>query len=217
VTSATTRPPRPNAGTKGVARPEREAQIIEAGCRLFGERGYLGTSVADVADAAGISKPLIYNYFGSKDGLHVACVKYASAVLVGEIERTAALGAVGFARAAVTLDGMFRLLEPRPWLWRVVFDPTAPREGEAQTWLAEHERRIMDFGREGVAELMHLAGNDDPLDIDAMRAGWESVFRALVTWWLDHPDDSPEEMTQRCLRLFGTVFGELDLSGTGLR
>jgi hypothetical protein len=112
---------------------------------------------------------------------------------------------------------MFRLLEPRPWLWRVVFDPTAPREGEAQTWLAEHERRIMDFGREGVAELMHLAGNDDPLDIDAMRAGWESVFRALVTWWLDHPDDSPEEMTQRCLRLFGTVFGELDLSGTGLR
>ena len=216
MTSATTRTPRPNAGTKGVARPEREAQIVEAGCRLFGERGYLGTSVADVAEAAGISKPLIYNYFGSKDGLHVACVKHASAVLVGEIERTAASGAVGFARAAVTLDGMFRLLEPRPWLWRVVFDPTAPREGEAQAWLAEHERRIVDFGREGVGELMHLAGNDDPLDIDAMRAAWESIFRALVNWWLDHPGDSPEAMTQRCLRLFTTVFGELDLAGTAL-
>jgi hypothetical protein len=47
---------RANAGTKGVARPEREAQILAAACRTFGERGYAATSVADVADAAGISK-----------------------------------------------------------------------------------------------------------------------------------------------------------------
>jgi hypothetical protein len=43
----------------------------------------------------------------------------------------------------------------------------------------------------------------------AMRAVWENVFRTLVTWWLDHPDETPEAMTQRCIRLFSAVFGEV--------
>lgn len=207
---------RPNAGTKGVARPEREAQIVDAACRVFGETGYAGTSVADIAEAAGISKPLIYNYFGNKEGLHAACVRHASAVLTAEIERTADSGAVGVARAAVTLDGMFRLLEPQPWIWRLVFDPTAPAETPARADLDAYEQRIHELGRDGVAELMHLAGNDDPTDIAAMHAVWENVFRTLVTWWLDNPGESPDAMTQRCVRLFTTVFGDFDLTGTPL-
>src|SRR5690349_17674097 len=200
---------RPNAGTKGVARADREAQIVEVACRVFGESGFAATSVADVAEAAGISKPLIYNYFGSKEGLYAVCIRHAAAALVAEIERTAASGTVGLERAVVTLDGMFRALAPRPWIWHLVFDPTAPRDGEIAETLAEHERRIFAFGEEGVGELLRLAGNEDRSDLLAMRAVWENVFRTLVTWWLENPE-SPEAMTQRCIRLFGAVFGEID-------
>jgi AcrR family transcriptional regulator len=209
MTSATPTRVRPNAGTKGVARADREAQIVEVACRAFGERGYANTSVADVADAAGISKPLIYNYFGSKEGLYAVCIRHAAALLVAEIERTAASGTVGLARAVVTLDGMIRALAPQPWIWHLVFDPTAPRDGEIAETLAEHERRIFAFGEEGVGELLRLAGNDDRSDLLAMRAVWENVFRTLVTWWLENPE-SPEAMTQRCIRLFSAVFGEID-------
>lgn len=205
VTSTTS-----NAGTKGVARADREAQIVDVACRVFGRSGYAGTSVADVADAAGISKPLIYNYFGSKDGLYAVCLRHAAALLVSEIERTAASGTLGLARAVVTLDGMFRALAPHPWMWELVFDPTAPRDGEIAAILAEHEQRIFAFGTEGVSELLTAVGNDDQRDMLAMRAVWENVFRTLVTWWLDHPDETPEAMTQRCVRLFSAVFGELD-------
>lgn len=204
---------RPRAGTKGVARADREAQIVQAGCRVFGSSGFAGTSVADVADAAGISKPLIYNYFGSKEGLYAACVQHAAAVLTAEIERTAASGTVGLARAVVTLDGMFRVLAPHPWLWRLVFDPTAPHDPATEEVLAAYERRIFDFGIEGVSELLRLAGNDDPVDASAMRAVWENVFRTLVNWWLEHPEESPDAMTERCVRLFSAVFGELDVAG----
>lgn len=199
-----------NAGTKGVARADREAQILAVACRVFGEKGFAATSVADIADAAGISKPLIYNYFGSKDGLYAVCIRHAAALLVAEIERTAASGTVGLARAVVTLDGMFRALAPHPWMWHLVFDPTAPRDGEIATILAEHESRIFAFGTEGVSELLDLAGNDDRDDMLAMRAVWENVFRTLVTWWLENPGVSPEQMTQRCIRLFSAVFGEID-------
>lgn len=205
------RSPRPNAGTKGVARADREAQIVEVACRAFGTGGFAATSMADVADSAGISKPLIYNYFGSKEGLYAVCVQHAAEVLTGEIERTAASGTVGLARAVVTLDGMFRVLAPQPWLWHLVFDPTAPRDATTQEVLDSYERRIFDFGIEGVGELLRLAGNDDPTDTSAMRAVWENVFRTLVSWWLEHPDESPEEMTERCVRLFSAVFGAIDV------
>jgi AcrR family transcriptional regulator len=200
---------RPNAGTKGVARADREAQIVEVACRAFGGSGFGGTSVSDVADAAGISKPLIYNYFGSKEGLYAVCVRHAAEVLTAEIERTAASGTVGLARAVVTLDGMFRVLAPQPWLWHLVFDPTAPRDAATVEALTAYERRIFDFGIEGVSELLRLAGNDDPTDASAMRAVWENVFRALVNWWLEHPDESPDAMTERCVRLFSAVFGDV--------
>src|SRR5690349_23578706 len=98
MTSATPARVRPNAGTKGVARADREAQILEVACRAFGEAGFAGTSVADVAEAAGISKPLIYNYFGSKEGLYAACLQHAAGVLTAEIERTAQSGTVGLTR-----------------------------------------------------------------------------------------------------------------------
>lgn len=199
-----------NAGTKGVARADREAQIVDVACRVFGQSGFAGTSVADIAEAAGISKPLIYNYFGSKDGLYAVCIRHAAAILVAEIERTAASGTVGLARAVVTLDGMFRALAPQPWLWHLVFDPTAPRDGEIAEILAEHERRIFAFGEDGVGELLRLSGNEDRDDLLAMRAVWENVFRTLVTWWLDNPATSPEAMTQRCIRLFSAVFGDID-------
>jgi AcrR family transcriptional regulator len=200
-----------NAGTKGVARADREAQIVDVACRVFGQSGFAGTSVADVAEAAGISKPLIYNYFGSKEGLYAVCIRHAAALLVAEIERTAASGTVGLARAVVTLDGMFRALAPQPWMWHLVFDPSAPRDGEIAEILAEHERRIFAFGEEGVSELLDLAGNDDRDDVLVMRAVWENVFRTLVTWWLEHPGESPEAMTQRCVRLFSAVFGPIEV------
>ncbi|MCW2755044.1 MAG: hypothetical protein JWQ32_2455 [Marmoricola sp.] len=203
---------RSNAGTKGVARAVREQQIVDAACRAFGESGFAATSVADIAEAAGISKPLIYNYFGSKEGLYAACLHHAAGTLTAEIERTAASGTVGLARAIVTLDGMFRTLEPQPWIWRLVNDSTAAREGAIGAELAKYEQRIFTFGHDGVAELMQLAGNDDARDLSAMHAAWESTFRALVTWWLDHPGETPEQMTQRCVRLFSTVFGQIDTS-----
>lgn len=193
------------AGTKGVARAQREAQIVDVACRVFGEGGYAATSVTDVATAAGISKPLIYNYFGSKDGLYAVAVRRAAAVLVEEIERTASLGAVGIDRAVVTLDGMFRVLADQPWLWRLVFDPTAPRTGEVAEVLADHEARLVVLGSDGVSDLLALIGNDDPDDLSALRAVWEQTFRTLVTWWLDHPEVTPEAMTARCRRLFAVV------------
>ena len=194
-------------GTKGVARADREEQIVEVAGQVFGERGFALASVSEIADRAGISKPLIYNYFGSKEGLLVACLQRGGQVLTEEMERTAALGEVGIARAVITLDGVYRVLEPHPWIWRLHNDPTLASTPEVAAIIDAYQDRLGGLARIGVGELMHLAGNDDPVDLDAMTHVWSQVFDALVTWWIDHPDETPEAMSARTTRLFAAVFG----------
>src|SRR2546423_6160173 len=51
---------------------ERRVLIVEAAGRLFGERGYEATRLADVAAAAGVTKPIVYRHFDSKKALYLA-------------------------------------------------------------------------------------------------------------------------------------------------
>jgi AcrR family transcriptional regulator len=197
--------PRPNAGTKGVPRADREEQILETATRLFGTLGFAATSVAAVAEPIGISKPMVYSYFGSKDRLYGACLRRAGEQLAVEMERIARTGVVGLERGLRTLEGIFVLLEPQPWMWRMLFDPTAPREGEAAEVMASYTARITALAHEGVGELMSLVGVTDALDVSAMVSVWISIFDSLVDWWLDHPDQDAAAMTQRCVRLFAAV------------
>jgi AcrR family transcriptional regulator len=199
---------RSNAGTKGVPRADREDQIVRAASEVFGAAGFAATSVADVADRAGISKPLIYNYFGSKEGLFSACLHRAGGLLTEEMERIARGDAVGLERALRTLEGLFALLEPQPWIWRLFFDPTVPRgERGIAAEIALYTGRITSLADDGVREMMRLAGTEDDLDASALTAVWLSVVDALVTWWLDHPGETPASMTDRCVRLFEVVLG----------
>jgi TetR/AcrR family transcriptional regulator len=48
------------------------AAILGAATHVFASRGFVGASMRDISDASGISKPLIYHYFGSKEGLYAA-------------------------------------------------------------------------------------------------------------------------------------------------
>jgi AcrR family transcriptional regulator len=198
---------RPNAGTKGVPRLDRETQILDIASEQFGTHGFAATSVATIADKAGISKPLIYNYFGSKEGLYEACLDRGGALLADEIERIARGDAVGIERGMATLAGMFTLLEPQPYLWRLFFDQTAPSTGPIADSVALYAERIGKLADEGVTELMTLAGNTDPLDISAMTAVWLGIVDSLMNWWMEHPDESAEQMMQRCLRLLAALFG----------
>jgi AcrR family transcriptional regulator len=53
---------------------QRRAQLIEVGLALFAEKGIEGTSVEEIAASAGVSKPLIYEHFGGKEGLYAVVV-----------------------------------------------------------------------------------------------------------------------------------------------
>ena len=67
-------------------RAEREAQILAVAEQVFAERGFQATTMEDVAERVGVTKPMIYGYFGSKEGLLAACVASARSQLLQATE-----------------------------------------------------------------------------------------------------------------------------------
>ena len=53
---------------------ERRHQLIDVARSLFAERGYEGTAIEEVAQRAGVSKPVVYEHFGGKEGLYAVVV-----------------------------------------------------------------------------------------------------------------------------------------------
>jgi len=58
-------------------RAQREEQILRVAEEVFAERGFHATTMEDIAELVGVTKPLIYEYFGSKEGLLSACITSA--------------------------------------------------------------------------------------------------------------------------------------------
>src|SRR3954447_16368697 len=60
---------------------ERKAQMLDVAEVVFAERGYLATSMEEIAERCGVSKPMLYEYFGSKEGLLRAAISRSRAGL----------------------------------------------------------------------------------------------------------------------------------------
>ncbi|MDT0323537.1 TetR/AcrR family transcriptional regulator [Streptomyces millisiae] len=69
------RTPRPTRrARRRMTGTERREQLLDIGRTLFAERGFEGTSVEEIAAKAGVSKPVVYEHFGGKEGLYAVVV-----------------------------------------------------------------------------------------------------------------------------------------------
>jgi AcrR family transcriptional regulator len=65
--------------------PQRREQLLAIGRRLFAEKGFEGTSVEEIAATAGVSKPVVYEHFGGKEGLYEVVVDHEVSKLLQEM------------------------------------------------------------------------------------------------------------------------------------
>ncbi|MEV0977739.1 TetR/AcrR family transcriptional regulator [Streptomyces sp. NPDC049915] len=191
-------------GTKGMPRRERERLILDAAAEEFGKKGHARGSTAVVAARAGISKPMIYEYFGSKDGLYLACLDFAGARLVAAVE-SAQEGPSDLTRAVRTLQAIFRALESRTHDWNLVYDSTLPPDGALHSAAAVYRGKLNRMGAVGVADFLHSSQTDEPLDADLATHLWYGTVSAAVTWWRHHPEQSADDMTARFERILAAL------------
>ncbi|MCL2080130.1 MAG: TetR/AcrR family transcriptional regulator [Oscillospiraceae bacterium] len=87
---------------------EKQDRIVTAAMNLFGEAGYKKAYISEIAAAAGISKALIFHYFGSKKGLYSYLVYYTGKIIMTEAQHDRDTAGFGFyERVLITIR--FRL------------------------------------------------------------------------------------------------------------
>jgi AcrR family transcriptional regulator len=70
----------------------RRAQLIDVGRAVFAKNGYMATSVEEIADRAKVSKPVVYEHFGGKEGLYAVVVDREMDYVVRRISEAIATG-----------------------------------------------------------------------------------------------------------------------------
>jgi AcrR family transcriptional regulator len=192
-------------GTKGVPRREREDQIVAVAVDEFAARGYAGASMVEIARRAGISKPLIYQYFASKDGLYLACLDDVASRLLGRLEAAELAVDETVASRIHPLRAVFEALQQHRSAWLLLFDTSLPQTGAIAAAAADYRRRTTEIAAIGSERFLRARGIRSPLDADALTTMWMGVVDSLVMWWLAHPDESADDMVDRCARLLGAL------------
>src|SRR3954451_2037563 len=89
---------KPTAAPAGAKRrmrgPERRAQLLVVARRVFGKAGFHGVSMDEVAKEAGVTKPILYDHFNSKEELYVALLDADASSLEARV-RSALLAPTG--------------------------------------------------------------------------------------------------------------------------
>jgi AcrR family transcriptional regulator len=176
---------------------QRRAQILEAGTALFAEHAYEEISMREIAQAAGVSKPLLYHYFPSKIDLFKAAVSDAAMELQQLIEASRSGGAAE--QLASTLDAYLGWIEAHARTWRKLMQSAAtlPEAGEiVEGFRARTTRMLLD----------QLAGAGNPRP--ALRiavAGWLGYLDAAIIDWTQHQDLDREKLRDLLIAAFGAA------------
>jgi len=183
-------------GTRKVPRAVRETQMLEVAGRVFAARGFHEASMDEIAEAAGISKQMLYNYFGSKEGLYFAYVNLAYRDIIAAIDEAVA-GAVAAGsppdqqlRAGV--HAYYLYIGEHRDAFRVLFREMGDPGGE----LAQQRRRLSRRVEAAIDDILR-ATNSQPGQLgssEALAEAFLGAARALADWWLDHSQVSVADL-----------------------
>ncbi len=108
----------------------RRQQILDVACTVFAERGFHATAMDDIAAAAGVTKPVLYQHFPSKRGLFVALLGELGQRLLGELQQATAAVQSGRERVEAGFASYFRFTASNEAAFRVLFGASARNDPE---------------------------------------------------------------------------------------
>jgi len=160
-------------------------QTLAAAHALFAEDGYAAVTMDEIAARVGVTKPLLYNYFGNKERLYIACMERAAESLTATI--AASVADTGSPAEALG-DGVrafFAFLDSDRAAWAVLFDETLPRGGEVAERAAEYRGRILALVSEAMlAQLPERRRAATRTEVEALSTALLGAAEALARWWL---------------------------------
>ena len=183
-----------------VPRAVRERQLVELGEELFAERGFAKASMDELARRAGVTKPVIYELFGSKEGLFEACLE-GLALRLAESIAEAARGADGGEDSVP--DPEARLRAGGLAFLRFAADNRVAYELLYEGRFSDAAVRVRKRQATLILELMReIAPPDvDPRELEVAANAVNSAYEGVAHWMWEHPEMDVEQLADWTVEL----------------
>jgi AcrR family transcriptional regulator len=189
-------------GTRKVPRAVREPQMLQVAGRIFASRGFHEASMDEIAQAAGISKPMLYNYFGSKEGLYFAYVDLSYREIIAAIDAAVAeaveAGRGPGEQLRTGVRAYYRYVGEHRDALRVLFREV----GDPGGGLVQQRRRLSRRVAVSIAEILGDevdASAPRRLGTEALAEAFLGAARSLADWWLDNSEVPAEDIADRLM------------------
>ncbi|MEV8318968.1 helix-turn-helix domain-containing protein [Streptomyces sp. NPDC059900] len=201
-------------------RAVREQQMLDAAVRIFGQRGYRAASMDEIAEVAGVSKPLVYLYLNSKEELFTACIRREAAALVAAVRAGVSVGVSGGARGRgpadrqlwAGLEAFFAHTAARPDAW-VVLHNQARTQGEPfAAEVAVMREELVAFVTSLIAEAAREAHRKPELaerEVAGLAQALVGAAESLAGWANGDASVSAKEAASTLMNFAWSGLGEL--------
>jgi AcrR family transcriptional regulator len=177
-----------------VPRAVRERQVLELAEALFAERGYAGSSMEELARRAGVTKPVVYELFGSKEGLFGACVDRSIERLAADIAEAVRAETEPEARLRAGGLAFLRFAAGNRVAWDLM---------SMGGRFAAQAQRV----RAGQAELIRVLMAEmarpevDERELEAAAHAVNAAYEGVAHWMWDHPEIPIEQLAEWIVEL----------------
>ena len=184
--------------------------MIEAGTRLFAVREYDAVSMEEIAQAADVSKPMVYAYFESKQGLFLACVEHWTGELMGRVREVTPDELPPDVRMWHGLLAVFSFIDEHPDGWALLSPHGPAAGGQLAAGATSIRREFTEF----LARLLRDAAVAEGIDPQVAREATEPFAHAIAAavqgvaaWWRR---ESKEPADREALRMMNFVWMGLE-------
>ena len=196
------------ARTQAADFEERRAAIVEHAARLFAERGFLGASLADLAEACETSKSLIYHYYDSKEDILFDVMHSHVRALLDAAEEISGQPMAASDKLTELTLAFVRLYAGAAARQRVLLNELEQLSKEQRAVIIGIQRRLVEIMEDLLAELRP--------DIEpAMKAPATMLWFGMINWmhtWLD--PDGPVQPSRIAELAAGIFLKGIDTANT---
>jgi AcrR family transcriptional regulator len=177
---------------KRLTREERREVIERAATEVFAERGFEGAGMDLIASRSGVSVPVVYDHFASKDDLYRRLLERQRDDLVAFWAQRLPLpgGRDRFDALEALVDAYYAYVEAHPFAYRMYFRDTTHRDIQQQgnVMLATLLKTVPGFEDADEATLQ--------MSTEVLRTG----LIGLALWWQEHPEIERDEVVHAAMR-----------------
>jgi AcrR family transcriptional regulator len=173
-----------------MSRPARRVQLLGAAQEVFVAQGYHAAAMDDIAERAGVSKPVLYQHFPGKLDLYLALLDQHSDSLVQAVKGALDSTHDNKQRVAATMQAYFDFVDSRGGAFRLVFESDLMNEPAVRERVSRATQQCAELVSALIAEDAGLPAEESML----LAVGLVGMAQVTARYWVSTAGEIPRDL-----------------------